>query len=173
MLNRVVVTRTCAVAVAASLGISGSASAKAGDRSFAQTYPVASALCARVAAGHPPRGLAASVAQVKQACSTLENGFGPLQTAVRNANVQFQTGVQNARAAIAQACQPGANRATCRQTRRSERLTIASLRRQHRAAVRLYYTSIEANRRTFWATIHSLRGGSSIKPDKPIAPQTS
>lgn len=173
MLNRVVLTRVCALVVAASLAFCGAASAKAGDRSFAQTYPVASALCARAAAGQLPRKLAASATQVKAACSKLENAFGPLQTAVQNANVQLQTGVANAKAAIAAACAPGANRKTCRQTRHTERLTIAALRRQHRAAVLLYYTSIEANRRTFWATIRSLRGGSSIKPDKPIKPQSS
>ena len=172
MLNKIL-TRTSLLAVAATLGFTGVASAKAGDRSFQQTYPYASALCAKVNSGHTPPKLKSSEAQVKQACATLENAFGPLQAAVQSANSQFTTGVANARAATQAACAKGQPRPHCRQVRRQDRLMIMTLRQQHRAAVRLYYTSIEANRRTFWSTIRSLRGGSSVKPDRPIAPQDS
>jgi hypothetical protein len=172
MVNRAL--GSCGVAaVTAALLFPGLAPAKAGDRSFAQTYPYASALCAKVAAGQTPTRLKGSDAKVSQACATLQNAFGPLQTAVQGANAQLQSGIQNERTTIKQACQPGAVRAKCRAARRNGRLVIASLRRQHRAAVRLYYTSIEASRRTFWATIRALRGGASITPDQPIAPQSS
>ena len=162
-----------AAAVTALLLFPGLASAKAGDKSFAQTYPYASALCAKVTAGQTPPRLKGSEAKVNQACATLQNAFGPLQTAVQGANAQLQSGIASERAKIKQACLPGAVRADCRAARRNGRLVIASLRRQHRAAVRLYYTSIEANRRAFWATIRALRGGTSIKPDQPIVPQSS
>jgi hypothetical protein len=161
------------VATIVALAFPALASAKAGDRSFAQTYPYASALCAKVAAGQTPPKLKGSEAKVSQACATLQNAFGPLQTAVQAANSQLRSGIQNERATVKQACQPGAVRAKCREARRNGRLMIASLRRQHRAAVRLYYTSIETNRRKFWATIRALRGGASITPDQPIAPQSS
>jgi hypothetical protein len=161
------------VVVTAALLFPGLASAKAGDKSFAQTYPYASALCAKVAAGQTPPKLKGSDAKVGQACATLQNAFGPLQAAVQAANSQLQSGIRSERAIIKQACLPGAVRAKCRAARRNGRLVIASLRRQHRAAVRLYYTSIEANRRTFWATIRALRGGATITPDRPITPQSS
>jgi hypothetical protein len=161
------------VVVTAALLFPSLASAKAGDKSFTQTYPYASALCAKVAAGHTPPKLKGSEAKVGQACATLQNAFGPLQAAVQGANAQLQSGVASERAKIKQACLQGAVRANCRAARRNGRLVIASLRRQHRAAVRLYYTSIEANRRTFWATIRALRGGASITPDRPITPQSS
>lgn len=167
------INRTLGVAVATALVLPGVVSAKAGDRSFAQTYPYASALCAKVAAGNTPPKLEASAAQVSQACMKLQSAFGSLQTAALAANAQLQSGIKNERSTMRQACMPGAVRTQCRAARRNGRLMIASLRRQHRAAVRLYYTSIEANRRTFWATIRALRGGKSITPDQPIAPQSS
>lgn len=172
MVNRVL-GGCCVAAITAALLFPGLAAAKAGDKSFGQTYPYAAALCAKVTAGQTPPKLKGSEAKVSQACAKLQNAFGPLQTAVQGANAQLQSGIQNARATITQACQPGAARANCRAARRNGRLAIASLRRQHRAAVRLFYTSIEANRRTFWATIRALRGGGSIKPDQPITPQSS
>ncbi len=168
MVNRVIVA-----VVAAMLLLPGLAAAKAGDKSFAQTYPYASALCTKVAAGQTPPKLKGSEAKVGQACATLQNAFGPLQSAAQAANAQLQSGIQNERATMKQACQPGAVRAKCRAARRTGRHVIASLRSQHRAAVRLYYTSIEANRRTFWATIRALRGGATITPDQPITPQSS
>lgn len=170
MLNRVLAGAGVAAAVVA-IGFTGLASARAGDKTFAQTYPYASALCSRVAAGHTPAKLRGSEAQVKQACATLETAFGPLQSAVLAGQSQFAAGVAAARAATQQACAPGQPRPHCRQVRRADRLTIMSLRRQHRAAVRLYYTSIEVNRRRFWSTIRSLRGGRSLTPDRPVAVQ--
>lgn len=172
MVHRVLM-HTSAIAIVATLGFTGLASAKAGDRSFEQTYPYASALCTKANNGTLPPRLRASSAQVKNACATLRGGFLPLRANVQAANIALTTGVANDRAAIKAACVKGADRATCRQTRRQERLAIQSLRAQHRAAVRLYYTSVEANRRTFWSTIRSLRGGSTVTPDRPIAPQNS
>jgi hypothetical protein len=35
-------------------------------------------------------------------------------------------------------------------------------------AVRLYFSTLETNRITFWSTIHALRGGAGITADPPI-----
>ena len=159
--------------LAVALTITGTASAKAGDRSFEQTYPVASKLCAKVAAGHTPKGLKSQAAQVTAACTKLQTAFGPLQAAVQAAQTTLANGVAADRAKIQQACQPASNRQTCRQTRIQARADIKTLRAAHRQAVRTYYIQIEGNRRSFWATIHSLRGGKNVTGDAPIPVQSS
>jgi hypothetical protein len=150
------------------------AAAKAGDRTYEQTYPRASGLCADVAAGGGPRRLGPSAAQVLAGCATLKSGFESVHGTVLAAQAQFTSSVTADRAAIAAVCRPPvANRPLCRGTRRSERAAIRALRREHRAAVRLYYRTVEANRRAFWAAIHALRGGASIPADAPIPQQPS
>jgi len=53
----------------------------------------------------------------------------------------------------------------CRQARRQARLTVRADRLVLRAAVLRYRIGIESARRTFWGTIHALRGGTGITPD--------
>jgi hypothetical protein len=45
----------------------------------------------------------------------------------------------------------------CRAARSQRRLVDASARLTRRAAVQLYFSSVRADRTTFWTTIHSLR----------------
>src|SRR5579883_1891271 len=75
----------CALALAAS----GTAFARAGDRTFVETYPVASALCAKARADTLPPKLATHRAAVLAACDTLQNAFGPLVTTVDNAEATY------------------------------------------------------------------------------------
>jgi hypothetical protein len=165
------ITRTVVAMMLATLALAGVASAKAGDRTFAQTYPVASGLCAKAVAGTLPKRLAPQAAQVTAACNTLQSAFGPLQTAVLSAQAQFTAGLAAVKASIQSACATKGQ--ACHTARIQGRAQRRNLRALHRLAVKTYYVNIEANRRTFWATIHALRGGHSIKPDKPIAPQNS
>jgi hypothetical protein len=163
-----------AVSIAATLTFTGTAGAKAGERSFQQTYPVASQLCAKVAAGKGPKRLRPFAAQVASDCSTLSSGFTAAQSAVLAAQASFATGLAADRAAIAAVCTPPVkNRPLCRSTRTSEHAAIVALRREHTAALHLYYSTIEANRHTFWAAIHSLPGGRGIHADQPIHQQSS
>ncbi|GAC1434786.1 MAG: hypothetical protein NVSMB51_02800 [Solirubrobacteraceae bacterium] len=157
------------LALVASLALCSGAFAKAGDRSFVQTYPVATKLCARAAANALPKRLRPSTTQVVMACKKLEAAFGPLRASVLSAQSTFASGVAATRAQIRQACAKGQPRPACRQARRQGNAALGVLRSQHRAAVRAYGVAVEANRRAFWATIRSLRGGKSIKPDAPIA----
>lgn len=156
------------------LAITGVAGAKAGEKSFGQTYPRASTLCAHVAAGGGPKALRPSSTQVLADCKTLEEGFEKAHDAVVAEQGAFATGLAADQAAIAQVCTPPVpNHRLCRTTRHSEQRAIRALRRQHRAAVRLYYRTAESNRRAFWAAIHILRGGAGIPADAPIPQQSS
>lgn len=172
-MKRRILSSATAVCIVASLGMCAMASAKAGDRTFQQTYPAASALCARATAGQLPKRLEASQAQVIAACTSLQNAFGPLQATVQTATATFATGVASEHAMVKTACAPPRNRVACRAARTQAHIALIGLRATHRIAVRTYYISIEANRRVFWATIKSLRGGASIHPDAPIQPQSS
>ena len=156
---------------AASLVASSSALARAGDRTVDETYPVATALCAKAVAGTLPKRLEPQAAQVTAACNTLQGAFGPLQTAVLSAQTQFTAGLAAVKASIQSACATKGK--ACRTARIQGRAQRRNLRALHKLAVKTYYVNVEANRRTFWATIHALRGGRSIKPDKPIAIQNS
>jgi hypothetical protein len=163
-----------AATLAATLAVTGTAGAKAGDRTYQQTYPFASRLCAHVQAGKGPVHLRPFAAQVLADCGTLSSGFTAAQSAVLAAQASFASELAAHRAAIAAACTPPVkNRALCRRTRRSEHAAIVALRREHTAAVRLYYTTIEANRRAFWAAIRSLPGGRGVPVDRPIPQQDS
>jgi hypothetical protein len=163
-----------ALSIAATLAITATADAKAGERTYQQTYPVASQLCANVAAGKGPKRLRPYAAQVLADCATLSAGFSSAQSAVLAAQASFASGLAADKAAIAAVCTPPVkNHPLCRSTRRNENAAIRALRREHTAAVHLYYTTVEANRRTFWAAIHSLPGGKGIPADKPIPQQSS
>jgi hypothetical protein len=166
---------TIAVAsITATFGFAGVAGAKAGERTFQQTYPVASKLCTNLAAGGGPKRLRPYATQVGADCTTLKSGFEAAQNAVLAAQTAFTNALAADRAAIAAACTPPVgNRPLCRRTRRSERLAIGALRGEHRAAVRLYYRTIEANRRAFWAAVNALPGGASLPKDAPIPQQPS
>jgi hypothetical protein len=163
-----------AAAFASVLALPGLAQAKAGDKTYQQTYPHASTLCADVSAGGGPKRLRTVTAQVLADCSTLQSGFGAAQSAVLTAQSSFAGGLRADRAAVAAACTPPVtDRALCRRTRRDERRAMNALRHEHRAAVRLYYRTVEANRRAFWTAVHLLPGGAGIPADAPIPQQSS
>jgi len=163
-----------AATIAATLAIPGTAGAKAGEHTFQQTYPFASRLCAHVQAGKGPIHLQPFAAQVLADCATLNSGFTAAQSAVLAAQASFASGLAADRAAIAAACTPPVkNRPLCRSTRRSEHAAIVALRREHTAAVHLYYKTIEANRHAFWAAIRSLPGGKGLPMDRRIPQRSS
>jgi hypothetical protein len=155
-------------------GPAGDLTTKAGARTFEQTFPVASRLCARAAAGRLPRRLQASAAQVTQACTTLHSAFDQAQTDLQTALAPLQTQVQAARAQLQQECQSG-DRAACRQAMEGLRTTMQGLRDQLKAALTANRTANETARKQFWATIKSLRGAQGFRPDgpTPAAPNPS
>jgi hypothetical protein len=147
-----------AVACALPLSFAAAASARAGDLTFDQTYPVASALCVKAHDNALPAGLAASEVQVVAACNTLTNGFGPLVSAVDAAESAYLSTVGAEHNDVATACaKPVANRTTCFDTRQSARSTDATAASSRITAVAAFHAAIEQNRSTFWTTVAGLR----------------
>jgi hypothetical protein len=147
-----------AIAGALALVVPGSALARAGDRTLTQTYPVATALCARARSGVLPARLGPERTQVLAACDTLENAFGPLVSAVDSAEAAYLTTVANQRSLVATACtRPVADAAACRAARATRTSTDATALATRATAVAQFRTSVEANRNTFWTTIQTLR----------------
>src|SRR5438067_2238412 len=97
-----------AVTIAGSLGVCPSAGALAGKRSFAQTYPLASKLCADIARGAGPKHLRRSPARVLGDCSTLQGSFLAARANVlaAEASIGAQIAAQHAAAALACNAQP-------------------------------------------------------------------
>ncbi len=165
----------CSVAVAtsvATLGISAPALAGplAGERTFQQTYPVASVLCARVSAGTEGKHLKRFAARVLADCATLESNFLGAQSTVLSARAAILAQMAADRAAIAAACPVAvkAPRPLCPRTLRIDNAALETLRHQKRAAARRYYRNVEAGRDRFWNEIRALPGEHHARTDAPI-----
>ena len=149
-------------AIAVSLTVPGSALARAGDRSFADTYPVASALCLKAAA-HPAtlgRRLEPNAATVVAACQTLDNPFLSLVSTVDAAEATLLNTISAQKLLVATACPrpvPASEKAACEAARATAHTTDATARTTEQTAVEAFRTAIETNRTTFWSTIMSLR----------------
>lgn len=146
-----------------------SAGNKAGERSFEQTFPVASNLCAKVAAGKN-KHLVKVATQVLADCETLKTEFVTAQTTVNTSRTTIRAQIATDHAAIKAAC-PGGDtdmHPACVNTRHSQRVAIGALRTQLLAAIHAYYKTVEADRHAFWAQIKALRPARHLSPDKPI-----
>ena len=149
-------------AIAVSLTVPGSALARAGDRTFAETYPAATALCLRATA-HPAalgRKLEPQAAAVIVACQTLDNAFLPLVSTVDAAEAALLNTIAAQKLLVATACPrpvPAGEKAACQAARATAHTTDTAARNTRQTAVTAFHTAIEANRTTFWSTISSLR----------------
>jgi hypothetical protein len=153
-------------AIAVSLTVPGSALARAGDRSFADTYPVASALCVRAAA-HPAtlgQKLEPNAAAVVMACQALDGPFLGLESTVDTAEATLLNTIAAQKLLVASACPrpvPASEKAACVMVRGTAHTTDATARSTEQAAVTAFHAAIEANRTTFWSTIGSLRSSAT------------
>jgi hypothetical protein len=150
-------------AIAVSLTVPGSALARAGDRTFTDTYPVASALCLKAAAHPATLGvkLQPNSAVVVTACQKLNNAFLPLVSTVDAAEATLLNTIAAQKLLVATACPrpvPTSQKAACLTARSTAQTTDTAARSTKQAAVTAFHTAIEANRTTFWSTISSLRG---------------
>src|ERR1700716_2224861 len=91
------------LAATVTLALPAVAGAKAGDRTFQQTYPVASQLCAKVAAGKEGKRLKRFATQVLADCSALQSGFTAAQSTVLAARAALTAQIAADHAAIAAA----------------------------------------------------------------------
>jgi hypothetical protein len=167
-----------ALSACALLALPAVAGARPGQRGFNHTFPVASGLCAKVANGHTPKRLAGQTDKVAAACATLKTSFTDAQNAYSTAVAPLKQQATDAIKALRATCKEARanhNAAACKAARQSTRATLKDLRAQVRTAGKTYHASVQAARKAFWSTIKSLRGGSSITPDKTVGsdPTTS
>ena len=147
-----------AAACALALVTAGGAFARAGDRTAAETYPVASALCANARNNVLPPRLTAAKTQVLTACDTLLNAYGQLVATVDGAESTLLGTLSTQKALVAAACtRPVKNAAACQAARATAISVDNSARTTEVAAGTAFHTAVEANRNTFWTTIQSLR----------------
>jgi hypothetical protein len=147
-----------AVAITLTVTVTASAFARAGGRSADQTYPVASALCAKAKAATLPAKLASHVAAVSTACDTLENAFGSLVSMVDAAEATLLSTVSVQKVLVASVCPKSVGtRTACATARATATSTDMAARTTEQAAVAAYHTGIDANRMTFWSTGSALR----------------
>jgi hypothetical protein len=162
-----------AVAAASTLALAlpGAAGAsKPGDLTFQQTFPLASRLCAKVAAGTENKHLKAAAAQVTVDCEALQSTFTAAQTTVLAARAAIDPALAADRALLRAACpNPKVVHAACRKAHRVDDAAIVVLLHQRHAARHSYYKSVEAARKQFWAQVRALRGEHHVKADTPIA----
>ena len=150
-----------------------SAGIRAGERTFAQTFPVASHLCTEVAAGKR-KHLQPVAASVLADCATLQTNFTAAQSTVVTARTTLKAQIVADAHAIALACpKPKDGAPVCVSTRHTQNAAIGVLRAQKLAAVHTYYKTVEADRKAFWAAIKVLRPARHLVPEKPIKVQNS
>ena len=149
---------TTAAACALLLVTAGGAFARAGERTAAETYPVASALCVSAHADALPRRLTARKTAVVAACDTLLNAYGPLVVTVDAAESTLLSTLSTQKGLVSAACpKPVVNAGACQAARATAISVNGAARLTKIAAVAQYHASVEANRSTFWTTIQSLR----------------
>jgi hypothetical protein len=164
-----------AVAVSASAaalampGMAGASTPKAGEKTFQQTYPLASKVCANVAAGTESKHLKKFAAQLTADCTALQTAFTAAQTVVVAARTTLTAQITADRAAITTACPTPKDQAPpCQSTRATQDAAINALRHQRLLAVRHYYKTIEASRAAFWKVFRGLPGEGHVHADTPI-----
>lgn len=149
---------TTAAACALALVTAGGAFARAGDRTAALTYPVASALCVSAHNDVLPRRLTTATTQVLAACNTLLTAYGPLVATVDGAEATLLSTLGTQKGLVSAACpKPVVNASACQAARSTAISVDGSARLTEVAAVAAFHTAVEANRTTFWTTIQSLR----------------
>jgi hypothetical protein len=173
MTSPIRVGRVAAVTVALTLALSGIAGANAGQRSFQQTYPLASKLCANVEKGKAPKRLRKSSAQVLVDCGALQTSFTAARTAVLSTFASIASARATERASVKASCPSKPDHsAACEHARKKASKVFATLNLQHIHAARAYFLAAEAARRTFWTAIHALPGGGDIRADERIRVQS-
>ena len=162
-----------ALAATLALALPGGAAAtpRAGEATIQQTFPLASRLCANLAAGKANRHIERFAAQVTADCTALQSTFTTAQGQVVAARAAIAPSLAAGRAMLPARCpQPRAALLACQRSRHAEEAASSSLAAQLHAATHLYYVTIEGARRTFWASIHALPGEHHARADVPIVP---
>jgi hypothetical protein len=143
--------------------------ARAGDLTIQQTFPLASQLCAKVAAGTENRHLKRFATQVTADCAALSMAFTTAQAQVLAARAAILPTLTADRAALAAACpNPRVVHQMCHNVHRADDAAIHALAAEMHAAAHAYYISIIIARARFWDAIQALPGEHHVHQDKPI-----
>jgi hypothetical protein len=167
------VVAACAAAVAAPAAATGP---RAGEKTFQQTYPVASRLCTEIATGTGRRlvRLRRSAAQTLADCAALQNGFSAAQATLLAAKAAIAGARAADKALAASACAGAAAKtAACQSTRHRVGRLLGALHTEQIREIHVYYFTVEANRRVFWSAIRALPGGSRLREDARIPVQSA
>jgi len=161
--------------LALALPSAASAGNKAGERTFSQSFPVASKLCENVETGKERKAFVPFAASILADCATLKANFGTAQTTVVTARTTIRAQITADKAAITTACPTPADdtKPACVNARHAERRAIKALRGQLLVAVHTYYKTVEADRHVFWTAIKALRALQHAVADKPIKVESS
>jgi hypothetical protein len=162
------------VGVSVSLASPAAAGARAGEKTFQQTFPVASRVCEKVAAGTENAHLKKFATQVAADCATLQAEFSGAQTTVLAVRASVTAGIAADRSSIVAACPtPNDGALSCKLSRAHNTALIKALHHQMTAAARSYWHTVELARHRFWTAIRTLPGNHHIKADLPIPAQSS
>ncbi len=156
-----------ALAVPATAG----ANTKPGEQTFQKTYPGASIVCERFAAGKERKALQPDAAAVATDCAALQAAFTGAQTTVVTARTTIEPPLNAARAALHAACpnpNPKVLGHTCALAHHANDATIKTLVSERKLAFHTYFASIESARKAFWTAIKALPGEHRVKADTPI-----
>lgn len=161
-----------ALSIATALALPAAANAKAGDRNFPQTFPVASRLCTEIAQGVGHKRLRKFAPQILADCAQLEARFNSAHAAVLAAEASLASARATAHVAALAACAgPALHSEACHKARRKEHRMDKVLGHQRTHAARVYYRTVEAARLAFWSAIRPLPGGEKLREDAPISVQ--
>lgn len=144
---------------------------------FPKTFPKASALCVKAGKGKLGAKLKPSKGKVLKACATLKQRYSEAYTTLTAAAAPLRQQGKDVVLQQRDACR-NAKRArdpaACRQANVDARAKLKAIREQLAAVYATANRAYESARKAFWATIKSLKGGASIKPDTtvPGAPTT-
>jgi hypothetical protein len=156
-------------ATAVSLASPAVAGARAGDKTFQQTYPVASKLCANVAAGTERKRLKPFAPQVMADCTALQNTYTTAAATVLAARATLTAQIAAELADVTAACpKPSHQPPACFHTRARHDPAIGALTHQLAHAALQFFRTIDAGRHRFWIAVRELPGERHIKADNPI-----
>jgi hypothetical protein len=163
------VAAVSASAITLAVPAAGATTPKAGEKTFQQTYPLASKVCANVAAGTESKHLKRFATKILADCTLLQSSFTVTQSTVLAARTAITAQIAVDRAAITTACPTTKDKQpVCLQAHASNEPAIGALKRQLRTATRRYYKTIEANRARFWNAFRSLPGEGHVHADLPV-----
>jgi hypothetical protein len=165
--NRLLAVVAVIASTAVAFPAAASAKPKPGEATFEWTYPVASRICAKVAAGTENKHLKANLAEVQAACTTLQSSFTQAATTVLSARNTLEPQIAADRSSTAAACATAKPVLACNHTRHANEIAIHSLAVQLRLAKHTYFVSVDAARTAFWAVIHTIPGEHRAAADQP------